>query len=183
MSHILDICVYTTAVLDTVFVLNSMGANVILILYNRSINKKLVWCCILEAVLSLFAQFATENFTFKTKAELVHVSTYNDEWICFKQNRWRIQWMKNESGERFNGPFIKDSHLLNSWMIQPFEWIEWMNHSMTYSLWHLSPPSDSFRFLLLFFSHLKQRMYISFEGHFSTRFYAWLIRIINHHIL
>ncbi len=79
MGHISDICVYTTAVLDTVFVLNSMSANVILILYNSSINKKLIWCYFLETILSLFAQFVIENITFKATAELVRVSAYNDE--------------------------------------------------------------------------------------------------------
>ncbi len=70
-----------------------MSANVILILYNSSINKKLIWCYFLETILSLFAQFVIENITFKATAELVRVSAYNDEWIGFKQNRWTIKWM------------------------------------------------------------------------------------------
>ncbi len=48
------------AITRVLFVPNSTSAN--LILYNSSVNKKLIFCYILNTILSVFAQFCQQNY-------------------------------------------------------------------------------------------------------------------------
>ncbi len=120
-----------SSITRVLFVPNITSANVIL--YNSSVNKKLILCYILKTILCVFAKFCREHITFKATAELGYcASSSNTAVFSFWMNpRFeRIVWI-NDSKRSIH----KESCLLNSWINQPFELIEW-RHLVSYLEYH-----------------------------------------------
>ncbi len=90
-----------SSITRVLFVPNITSANVIL--YNSSVNKKLILCYILKTILCVFAQFCREHITFKATAELGYCASSSNTTV------------------------------FSFWMNLSFERIVWINDSKTHS--------------------------------------------------